>query len=102
MDNNNKFDAPQMIGKDQKTYGLDKKELNKISYVELEKGEDEKLRRTENKIETSPADLIKEIKDGKVKVLMPSRSFMQESNRKEFENNFKAPQMIGKDDKTFR
>ncbi|WP_138485074.1 hypothetical protein [Dyadobacter bucti] len=101
MDSNNKFDAPQIIGKDQKTYGLDKQELNKISYVELQKGEDEKFKRTDNKIETSPADLIKGIKDGEIKILMPSKSFMLESNRKEFETNFKAPQMIGKDDKTF-
>lgn len=101
MDNSNKFDAPQMIGKDQKVYGLDKQERNKISYVELQKDENNKFKRTENKIETDPTELTKSIKDGAVKVIMPSKSFRQESSKKEFEDNFKAPQIISKDGKSF-
>lgn len=101
MDNTNKFDAPQMVSKSQKTYGLDKQDGNKISYVELQKSDGDKFKRTDNKIETSPAELTKDIKEGLVKIVMPSKSYMQESSRKEFEANFKAPQMIGKDQKTY-
>lgn len=102
MDNNsNKFDAPQMIGKDQKTYGLERQEQSKISYVELQKDDNDKFKRTENKFETTPAELTKGVKEGAVKIIMPSKSFMQESSRRQFEENFKAPSIIGKEDKTF-
>ncbi|WP_026632734.1 hypothetical protein [Dyadobacter alkalitolerans] len=101
MDNNNKFDAPQIIGKDRKTFGLDKQEQSKISYIELQKDENDRFKRTDNKLETSPAELTKGIKEGTVKIIMPSKSFMQESSRKEFEDNFKAPSIIGKGDRTF-
>lgn len=101
MENNSKFDAPQMIGKDQKTYGLEKQDQNKISYVELQKDENSKFKRTDNKFETSASDLIKGIKDGELKIIMPSKSYMQDSSKKEFETNFKAPLIISKDDKSF-
>lgn len=97
---NNTFQAPQMILKDEKTYGLDKKLNDKVSYVELQK-EGDKMKRTENKLETTTTDLAKGIKDGSTKVILPSKEFIREKQNEQFESNFKAPQMIQKNQQTY-
>lgn len=96
-----KFDAPQMILKGNSMYGLDKQEDKKLSYIELEKNSEGKYKRLENKLETSPAEMAKNIKEGNVVIVMPSKSFIKEAKAAEFNSKFEAPAMIAREEKTY-
>lgn len=97
----NEFDAPQMIGRETKTYGLERSEAGKIIYWELEKGKDTKWKRTDRSLETTPKELSREIKDKQTKVIVPSKSFISQQNDKQYAENFRAPQMIERGAKTY-
>lgn len=96
-----KFDAPQMILKGNSMYGLEKQDDKKLSYVELEKNPDGKYKRLANKLETNPSEMAKNIKEGAVVIVMPSKSYIKEAKTAEFNSEFQAPAMIGKEEKTY-
>lgn len=92
------FQPPQMIEKESKTYGLEKgnEQKDKVSYIELEK-DGGKFKRTDRKINLEPSQLASDIKEGKIKVLMPSIEKVKENQEKQFIDKFQAPAIIEKD-----
>lgn len=89
------FQPPQMIEKESKAYGLDKSVKDKISYVELEKDGD-KLKRTDRRLEYEAAQMVSELKEGKLKVLMTSVEKVKENQQNQFAEKFNAPEIIAK------
>ncbi len=92
-----KYDPPQIFEKEKKRFALDKVTDTGISYFELHKDGDF-WKRTDQKIETTPAQMIKDITEKRAKVIMPSKSFIKDM---QFEGNFQAPQLIGRQDKVY-
>lgn len=95
------FDAPQIIARNEKHYGLENQHERGINYRELMKDSEGKFKRTDTKLETKQDKLVGEIKEGIVAVIMPSKSYIEAEKQKKFNQEFKAPAMIAKDAKTY-
>jgi len=73
----NMFDAPQVINRQGSVYSLQTQDPTKICYRELIRIDSTQFRLGKDGFQTSSNDLVARIENGDIKVLVPSKSYLQ-------------------------